>query len=86
MSKNNETIEEMTMDAAIELAEAIRLEETPEGVADKVEYFCCPFEAAVDEAEDAEKLRRAKCALHGDACGRCIAAWLSEEYRKEADA
>lgn len=66
-----------------ELAEAIRFEETPEDVARKVEYFCCPYEAAVDEKEDAEEIRRAKCALHGDVCGRCIAAWLNEPYGKE---
>lgn len=68
-----------------ELAEAIRFEETPEDVARKVEYFCCPYEAAVDEEEDAEEIRRAKCALHGDGCGRCIAAWLNEPYGKEED-
>lgn len=68
-----------------ELAEAIRFEETPEDVARKVEFFCCPYEAAVDEEEDAEEIRRAKCALHGDVCGRCIAAWLNEPYGKEED-
>ena len=68
-----------------ELAGAIRFEETPEDVARKVEYFCCPYEAAVDEEEDAEEIRRAKCALHGDVCGRCIAAWLNEPYGKEED-
>ena len=66
-----------------ELAEAIRFEETPEDVARKVEYFCCPYEAAVDEEEDAEEIRRAKCDLYGDACGRCIAAWLDEPYTKK---
>ena len=66
-----------------ELAEAIRVEETPEDVACKVEYFCCPYEAAVDEEEDAEEIRRAKCALHGDVCGRCITAWLNEPYTQK---
>ena len=66
-----------------ELEEAIRTQETPENVAGNVEYFCCPYEVAVDEAEDAEEIRRAKCAMHGDECGRCITEWLNEPYTKK---
>ncbi len=64
-----------------ELEEAIHSQETPEDVARVVSYFLCPYEAADDE--DAEEIRRAKCALHGDNCERCITAWLNEPYIKD---